>query len=281
MRTLLFNGRNGVQRCTRMEPRSTGKESRAVNGKPTTYLRPLVGDKPRPTATRQRIQPSQANSVSVQSPTHPLRQNSIPLCTFGPGGEYVVDWFANRTLKASAPAGTSNNPGLKPFEVLSEEIKQLFLGNHPGREFRADAHPHWSAPCLACGQPSQYSPWVNMREPASSSKTAIVHLGITTCPVIAAETLPRMQSQLRESEGQTDHLFMESPDECNAQATQDFAGHRRMSTEGRLFPHDAGTGGQVRHIKGHRFRARSSAGAKRSAGSGAEQGSLFEPQSSS
>ena len=307
MRTLLFNDRSYVQECARMEPKSTGKESRAVKSRFTLYLRPLVGHKPLPTISRQRIQPSQANAVNVQSPWHPLRQNSIPLCTFGPGGDYVVDWFANRTLQTSAPgpAGTDflqpaahvlhgyghsttltetqakNGLGLRPLQVLSEEIKQLFIGNHPAREFRSDAHPHWTAPCLTCGQHSQYSPWVKMLEPANPSKSAIVHLGITRCPAIKADALPQMQPQLPASEVQTDHLFMEFPNECNAQTTQNFTGHRRLSTEGRLFPNDAGIGGQVGHIKGHRFRARSGTGTKRSAGSGTAQGSLFEPQPSS
>jgi hypothetical protein len=274
-----------------------------------SYLRPLIGQKSdhKPSATR--IRPSHSLVGKLQSPHHPLRRQAEPLCTFGPGGEYVVDWFAGQgrqtafperekavIIPASAGSGeplkagdcgrndAQTRPiGLKPLQLLSEELKRLFSGDHPGRVLRADAHPHWMAPCVACGQHNQYSPWTRnaLPQPGPRPRSAILHLGIT-----AAESNYHSMARPFTSSGRSltevsDQLFPEMTYESNPQTTQNPASDRRLASEGGLFPDDAGIGRSTRRVESHRFRARTGAGAKRASGSTETQGSLFEPQPTS
>ena len=64
--------------------------------KSPSYIRPLIGQKDIRKISAIRIRPSRVNGHGSLSPHHPLCQQTAPLCTFGPGGEYVVDWFAGR-----------------------------------------------------------------------------------------------------------------------------------------------------------------------------------------
>ena len=43
-----------------------------------------------------RIQTAKLLSNGELAVARPLGQMEVPLCSFGPGGEYVVDWYAHR-----------------------------------------------------------------------------------------------------------------------------------------------------------------------------------------
>ena len=274
----------------------------------TSYLRPLIGQKSGQKQSATRIRPSQSFVGNLQSPHHPLRQQAEPLCTFGPGGEYVVDWFAGQGRQTAPPerekvviipasAGSGERLeigdcgpndaqtraiGVKPLQLLSEELKRLFLGDHPGRVLRAEAHPHWMAPCVACGQHNQYSPWTTAHLlTGPKPRSAIIHLGITAAEShddSIARPITSDGRSLAEASGQ---LFSEMIYESNTQTTQTPAGDRRLASKGGLFTDDAGIGRSTRRVESHHFRARSGAGAKRASGSTEAQGSLFEPQPTS
>ncbi len=275
--------------------------------KSPSYIRPLIGQKEIRKISAIRIRPSHANGHGSLSPHHPLCQETAPLCTFGPGGEYVVDWFAGRgrltttlekekaaLIPASVGAGEASKSsntghkcaeapslGITPLRLLSDEFKKFFIGDHPGRIHRSDEHPHWLAPCRTCGQHSQYSPWIVHRGFLSRPRSAIMHLGVT-----AAERVDLSGARPFASSGPSltevsDQLFPEMIYESNTQTTQTPAGDRRLASTGGLFTDDAGIGRSTRRVESHRFRARTGAGAKRASGSTEAQGSLFEPQSTS
>ena len=89
-----------------------------------------------------------------------LREQDLPLCSFGPGGSYLVDWYPHRyrpessVEEADVPAPASpadSSPALTPLALLGAEIRDWFMGIHPGRVHRQEAHPECFIPCGHCG----------------------------------------------------------------------------------------------------------------------------------
>src|ERR1035437_6574040 len=83
---------------------------------------------------------------NVQRPwPAPADAGLLPLCSFGPGGAYVVDWqvlgndvaierrvFPPRTLISALHRVTN---------FLAGDIKGWLIATHPGRQHRADSCP--------------------------------------------------------------------------------------------------------------------------------------------
>ncbi|MGC8624331.1 MAG: hypothetical protein ACP5VQ_03580, partial [Phycisphaerae bacterium] len=86
-----------------------------------------------------------------------LRQMEVPLCSFGPGGEYMVDWYGHRYRPQQLEEEEEEEEEAKaaeifsPLQLLFREIRDVFLGIHPGRRYRSEARPELLEPCPACG----------------------------------------------------------------------------------------------------------------------------------
>jgi hypothetical protein len=98
----------------------------------------------------------------------PLSQMDVPLCSFGPGGEYVVDWYVHR-YRPQQLEDQDDSAGeiYSPLKLLFREMRDVFLGIHPGRRYRSEARPDLLEPCPVCRQESQYSPWAGTMRPAA------------------------------------------------------------------------------------------------------------------
>src|SRR5271170_6095312 len=105
-----------------------------------------------------RIKPGKALKAGQMNLGHPLKQADIPICTFGPGGEYQVDWYPHQYRPSDSQGGSAQNI-LSPVSLLMAEIRDLFLGVHPGRHYRCETHPEQLDGCPSCGQPAMMSVW--------------------------------------------------------------------------------------------------------------------------
>lgn len=98
---------------------------------------------------------------------------TLPLCSFGPGGSYVVDWqvhtddiqipgrvFPPRTLASL----------LRRFSGwILWDLKGWLIADHPSRAHRIDSHPATLAPCETCGLSDSWPRWfvAGLSSPAS------------------------------------------------------------------------------------------------------------------
>lgn len=214
-----------------------------------------------------------------------LRDKDLPLCSFGPGGSYLVDWYPNRyrpessVEEADAPAPASpadSSLALTPLALLGAEIRDWLMGIHPGRIHRHEAHPECFIPCGHCGTVDTWRPWrkkLSAPERRSwSSPTVLpvdhrVHLPSTAQP--AALETPGINPL-------TAHLSEVSVDQCNPQTTGSASGVADFSQNAWLFANHAGTRRPASPFQGHRFRARGSTRTKKTVAARTAQGSLFE-----
>jgi len=98
----------------------------------------------------------------LQLGLHPTAD--LPLCSFGPGGGYVVDWqVKNRDLadaRRRFPPRTLGSMVHRVAELMLWDLKGWLVAIHPGRSFRVDTHPGALDPCAACGQTSSWPKWL-------------------------------------------------------------------------------------------------------------------------
>ena len=241
-----------------------------------------------------RIQTAKLLSNGELAVARPLGQMEVPLCSFGPGGEYVVDWYAHRYRPQQLDdQDDSESEIYSPLKLLFREMRDVFLGIHPGRRYRSEARPDLLEPCPLCRQDSQYSPWTSALRPAKShqslsadkSDKAVTYPQpvLATLPVRSANAekfpLKAMANGGRKKLNQS-HI-MENAHDTNAETTGDSYRYPRLPAAAGLFADDAGTGRPARRIQGHRVRARSGSGAKKTYSSGAAQGTLFDCTSGS
>ena len=223
-----------------------------------------------------------------------LSHMDVPLCSFGPGGEYVVDWYAHRYR----PQQLENQEDTKgeifsPLKLLFREMRDVFLGIHPGRRYRIESRPDLLEPCPTCRRESQYSPWINALRPAVAppvaerytSEKAVAFaqpvLAKLPVPVSATDrTLRRAMADAGAGKAVKPHI-MEKTDDTNAETIGDSYRYPGLPSSAGLFADDAGTRRPARRIQGHRIRTRSGLGAKKADSSGTAQGSLFDCASGS
>lgn len=210
-----------------------------------------------------------------------LRQQDLPLCSFGPGGSYLVDWYPHRYRPESSQeddAATNashdqTGPALTPLALLGAEIRDWFRGIHPGRVRRVETHPECFIPCRHCGTVDTWQPWRQKisgpRQRGWNRPAALVghrphHSLVPADP--AASAIPTW----------IPHLSEVSVDQCNPQTTRGSAGVAEFSQSAWLFADHAGTRRPAPSFKGYRVRARGSARTKKTVAAGTAQGSLFE-----
>ncbi len=102
-----------------------------------------------------------ARLVKPGSPwSYPLKKAQLPLCSFGPGGDYIVDWYP-QNYRPTIFDDQSAQPRrvMGRFALLMSELRDWLLGIHPGRQMRSESHPEHLEPCAACGQHDSWSPW--------------------------------------------------------------------------------------------------------------------------
>ena len=224
----------------------------------------------------------------------PLSQMDVPLCSFGPGGEYVVDWYAHRYRPQQLEdQDDSDGEIYSPLKLLFREMRDVFLGIHPGRRYRSEARPDLFEPCPVCRQESQYSPWARTIRPAAAHRavTGDKSKGAATYPQPVLATLPVPMANIGKftrntmadagTKKITQSHIMENTHDTNAETIGDPYRYPRLSVAAGLFADDAGTGRPTRRIQGHRVRARSGSGTKKVDPSGAAQGTLFDCTSGS
>ena len=224
----------------------------------------------------------------------PLSQMDVPLCSFGPGGEYVVDWYAHR-YRPQQLEDQDDSAGeiYSPLKLLFREMRDVFLGIHPGRRYRSEARPDLLEPCPVCRQESQYSPWAGTMRPAAAHQAVTGDKSEMAVkfpqPVLATLPVPRAsigkfsRNAMADSGTKkiTQSHIMENTHDTNAETIGDSYRYPRLSVATGLFADDAGTSRPTRRIQSHRVRARSGSGAKKADTSGAAQGTLFDGTSGS
>ncbi len=88
----------------------------------------------------------------------------LPLCCFGPGGSYIVDWQVKKMDLRDPHARLSAHMFWgsllwRIFGGLLGDMKLWLLTSHPRRAFRADACPAALDPCKACGHEAFWPHW--------------------------------------------------------------------------------------------------------------------------
>ena len=87
----------------------------------------------------------------------------LPLCSFGPGGGYVVDWQVRRPDLADPrrafPPRTVGSILRRVTGWMLWDLKGWLIATHPSRTYRADSHPAALDPCGACGHSDSWPEW--------------------------------------------------------------------------------------------------------------------------
>jgi len=110
----------------------------------------------------------------------PATQNchAVPICSFGPGGSYLVDWQVN--IESDFPRrGQARTlaAGIERFaEVLTLDLKGWLLAEHPDRQHRVDSHPATLDACPLCGHENQWPDWFRLGHTAPDN--AALHAGL-------------------------------------------------------------------------------------------------------
>ena len=122
-----------------------------------------------------------ARLVKPGSPwSYPLKKAQLPLCSFGPGGDYIVDWYPQNyrpTIFDDQPAQPRQVMGR--FALLMAELRDWLLGIHPGRQVRSESHPDHLEPCAACGQHDSWSPWTRDHRRAEAGLPAAAYRSVS------------------------------------------------------------------------------------------------------
>lgn len=136
------------------------------------------------------IRVSKINTARLIKPgspwSYPLKKAQLPLCSFGPGGDYIVDWYPQNyrpTIFDDQPPQPRQVMGR--FALLMSELRDWLLGIHPGRQMRSESHPEHLEPCATCGQHDSWSPWTRDQRraeaglPAAAYQSVLVQTAVT------------------------------------------------------------------------------------------------------
>lgn len=128
--------------------------------------------------------------------TAPGESDALPICSFGPGGSYLVDWCARDAAEASRHnQARTLAAGIERFaECLTLDLKGWLLAEHPERQHRIDAAPETLDGCPLCGHENQWPDWFLKGRAAPDLKTIQIGLRvaedlkqeISADPVVAA-----------------------------------------------------------------------------------------------
>lgn len=97
--------------------------------------------------------------LAIGTPAQELE--ALPICSFGPGGSYLVDWRVNQAAE-SARRGEARTlaAGIERIaESLTLDLKGWLLAEHPERQHRIDAAPETLNGCPLCGHENQWPNW--------------------------------------------------------------------------------------------------------------------------
>jgi len=88
---------------------------------------------------------------------------NLPLCSFGPGGEYIVDW---QVLDGDVSDARWKHPPRTLGSIVRRvagwmlwDLKGWLIADHPGREYRADWKPEALEGCTMCGHSALWPRW--------------------------------------------------------------------------------------------------------------------------
>lgn len=89
-----------------------------------------------------------------------LIDSTLPLCSFGPGGAYVVDWVVREedlemNRRASSPRTIGSLIG-RFAGWIARDLKGWLIADHPRRVHRIDWHADSLEPCVVCGTTSSW-----------------------------------------------------------------------------------------------------------------------------
>ncbi len=245
--------------------------------------------------------------------SYPLKKAELPLCSFGPGGDYIVDWYPQNyrpTIFEDQPQ--QDRPVMGRFALLMSELRDWLLGIHPGRQLRSEVHPEYLEACGVCGQHDSWSPWtrgerraamadVRAKLPAESptelpvtSVVADITMAIpypvspaspATSPmagessamaVMNLRTQPVDESSVSESIPFPHHLHLETQHDPHPKTVGGINRHPKLSPEAGLFSDYAGTGRRAGRVQGNGIRARSGSVRKKAGAAVRTQGTLFD-----
>jgi hypothetical protein len=92
------------------------------------------------------------------------RTADLPLCSFGPGGAYVIDWQVQQRDLSDArrrfPPRTLGSMVRRVAGLVLWDLKGWLVAVHPGREYRIDRRPEALEPCGACGHSALWPRWL-------------------------------------------------------------------------------------------------------------------------
>ncbi|HEY4329697.1 MAG TPA: hypothetical protein VGN88_08165, partial [Phycisphaerae bacterium] len=87
----------------------------------------------------------------------------LPLCSFGPGGSYIVDWQVKTPDLADPrwahPPRTLGSIMGRILGAIMWDLKEWLVATHPRRAYRADHAPAALDSCSACGIGSLWPRW--------------------------------------------------------------------------------------------------------------------------
>jgi len=213
----------------------------------------------------------------------------LPLCSFGPGGVYVVDW---QVLTSDISDARWNHPPRTIGSIVRRvagwilwDLKGWLVAIHPNRAFRADWKPETLKSCPTCGHSATWLHWFaqdqlvqevtaddetpeTYRFPTNNRELELVR-NFNQSP--AGQLVAMLQAD------NTLNLFGEKEKtyDTNAKAVSHSDRDSGLSGSQRVFADDAGVGGPARRLKGNNLRARRGARKETVARACPEQGSLF------
>ena len=150
-------------------------------------------------AAGTRAQPP-AVLAAATAPAH-LALEKLPLCSFGPGGSYVVDWEVDGGAVVSTqgyPARTLGSAVHRVAGRLLSDLAGWLIARHPARQYRLDSCPDSLDPCVACGYSDRWPLW--FAAGARALPWQLVEAGAGTvapagATLVAATTAGRMDAR--------------------------------------------------------------------------------------
>lgn len=108
------------------------------------------------------------------------KADALPICSFGPGGSYLVDWCVNdEAEEARRGEARTLAAGIERIaESLTLDLKGWLLAEHPARHHRIDAAPATLDGCPLCGHENQWPQWFIKGQPAPDQKVILTGLRV-------------------------------------------------------------------------------------------------------
>lgn len=141
---------------------------------------------------------SQSAASSLYSVASVTPSPTLPLCSFGPGGSYVVDWqvltddiqisgrvFPPRTLASL----------VRRFSIwILWDLKGWLIADHPRRAYRIDSNPAALDPCPTCGITDAWPRWFVAGKASVNADIARVYDASSTGAAALTESVKKVSS---------------------------------------------------------------------------------------